>query len=99
MAHCQHQIVYVVVVVGTNILEFLNTNELNWSAMQLVDRVVGVQNVFGIMWTTLGLFKAFKNFNLLKFDELMALVIPFIQSHARSTNEAHVVIRWSIKLT
>jgi hypothetical protein len=29
MAHCQHQIVYVVVVVGTNILEFLNTNELN----------------------------------------------------------------------
>jgi hypothetical protein len=29
MAHCQHQIVYVVVIVGTNILGFFNTNELN----------------------------------------------------------------------
>jgi hypothetical protein len=36
---------------------------------------VGVLDVRGTMWATLGLFKTLTNFSLPKFDELVALMV------------------------
>jgi hypothetical protein len=58
------------------LLKLSNTNELELSVGQSLDQNVSVQNVFITMWAILGLFKILTNFSLLKFDELVTLMIP-----------------------
>jgi len=71
----QHQIVFAVVVANVNTLTLFNTNELKLIVGQSINQNVGVLNVHGTMWATLGLFKTLTNFSLPKFDELVALVV------------------------
>jgi hypothetical protein len=68
-------------------------------AKQSVDHIIGVQNVFAIIQTTLSLFKTLKNLTLLKFEKLAASVVPTIKSHARSIGDAHIVCGQLTKLT
>jgi hypothetical protein len=72
----QHQIV--VVVASVNTLTLFNANEPQLSVGQSFNQDMGVLDVCGTMWATLGLFKTLTNFNLPKFDELVALVVPII---------------------
>jgi len=51
------------------------------------------------MWTTPSLFKTLTNFTLQKFEELVALVVPTIDTHVQSTNDAHIVCGRPTKLT
>jgi hypothetical protein len=46
------------------------------------------------MWAILGLFKTLTNFSLLKFDELVTLMVPTIQTYAQSIGEVHIVISY-----
>jgi len=74
----QHQIVFVVVVASANMLTLFNANEPKLSVGQSVNWDVGVLDVHGTMRATLGLFKPLTNFSLLKFDELVALVVSTV---------------------
>jgi len=71
----QHQIVFAVVVVSVNTLTLFNANELKLIIGQSVNWDMGVLDVCGTMWATLGLSKTLTNFSLPKFDELVALVV------------------------
>jgi len=44
----------------------------------------------------MGLFKTLTNFSLLKFDELVTLMVPTIQTYAQSIGEAHIVISYKL---
>jgi hypothetical protein len=51
--------------------------------------------MFITMSTIFGsLFKTLTNFNLSKFDELVALMVPTIQAHVKSISEGHIVTWW-----
>jgi len=52
-----------------------------------INPTLGVQDVLGMMWATLALFKSMINLTLEEFDELASHVIPTIEAHARSTCE------------
>jgi hypothetical protein len=80
-----------IVVVTFNKGTLFNTNELELGVGQLVNQNVGVQDVFTIMRKTPCLFKILTIYNLSKFDELTTLVVPTIHTHARSTNEVHII--------
>jgi hypothetical protein len=51
------------------------------------------------MGTTPSFFKTLTNFTLQKFEELVVLVVPTIESHVQSTSDAHIVCGASTKLT
>jgi hypothetical protein len=51
------------------------------------------------MWTIPSLFKTLTNFTLQKFEELVALIVPTIESHVQSTSDAHIVCGRPTKLT
>jgi len=55
--------------------------------------------VLAAMWTTPSLFKTLTNFTLPKFEELTTLVVPTIESHVRSTDDAHIICGQLTKLT
>jgi hypothetical protein len=44
------------------------------------------------MWTTPSLFKTLTNFTLQKFEKLVALVVPTIESHVQSTNDCSFIL-------
>ncbi len=56
--------------------------ELEEGVGQLMDLSVRVQDVLATMWAMLGLFKTLTNFTLAKFDDLVALVMHTIVTHA-----------------
>jgi hypothetical protein len=66
---------------------------------QLVDHKIVVWVMFSTMRITPSLFKTLTNFNSLEFEDLFVLVVPTIQAQAKTTNEAHIVLRRSTKLT
>jgi hypothetical protein len=78
-----------IVIFSVNTFKLSNANELELSVGQSVD-----QNVFITMWAILGLFKTLTNFSLLKFDELVTLMVPTIQTYAQSIGEVHIVISY-----
>ncbi len=65
----QRQCAFVVTIVVANSSNMFNANELKDDIGHSMDSNVGVQDVFAIMRTTLGLFKPLTNFILAKFDE------------------------------
>jgi hypothetical protein len=55
--------------------------------------------MFNTMWVTPSLFKTLTNFNLLEFEDLFILAVLTVQARAKTTNEAHIVLRRSTKFT
>jgi hypothetical protein len=64
-----------------NTYYLFNPNEFKLSVRQSVNHTIGVGDVLATMWTTPSLFKTLTNFTLQKFEELVALVVPTIESH------------------
>ncbi len=88
-----HQMVFTVAIANANTLDLFNSKELYLSVGQLVDHKVGVWDMFNTMRVTPSLFKTLTNFNLFDFEDLFVLVVPTIQAQAKTTNEAHIVLR------
>jgi hypothetical protein len=78
----QRQYVFVIIIVVANSSFMFNADELEEGMGQPMDSSMGIQDVFITMSTTLKLFKTLTNFNLVKFDELVLVVIPVIVCHA-----------------
>jgi hypothetical protein len=94
-----HELVFTIAVANANTLDLFNSKELYLNVGQLVDHKVSVRDMFNTMRVAPSLFKTLTNFNFLKFEDLFVLVVPFIQAHAKTTNEAHIMLKWSTKLT
>jgi hypothetical protein len=77
----QRQYVFVVIIVVANSFFMFNADESEEGMCQPMDSSMGVQDVFITMQTTLKLFKILTNFNLVKFNELVLIVIPTIACH------------------
>ncbi len=90
---------FVVTIAVANIHYLFNPNEFKLGVGQSVDHTIGVWDVLATMWTTPSLFKTLTNFTLQKFEELVALVVPTIDTHVQSTNDAHIVCGRPTKLT
>jgi hypothetical protein len=87
-AHKLHYIVFKTTIIGVNTFKLSNANELELSVGQSL-----YQNLFITMWAIPSLFKILTNFSLLKFDELVTLNGPHIQTFAQSIiGKAHIVI-------
>ncbi len=91
--------VFAAAIANVNTLDLFNSKELYLSASQLVDHKVSVWYMFNTMWITPSLSKTLTKFNLLKVEDLFVLVVPTVQAHAKTINEAHIVFRQSTKLT
>ncbi len=83
----QRQYVFVVIIVVANSSFMFKVDELEEGMGQPMDSSIEVQDVLIIVQTTLKLFKTLTNFNLVKFDELVLVMIPSIACHAWSTSE------------
>lgn len=88
----QRKYVFVVIIVVANSFFMFNVDELEKGMGPPMDSSMGIQDVFITMQTTLKLFKTLTNFNLVKFDELVLVVIPTIACHAWSTSEHYIQI-------
>jgi hypothetical protein len=78
----QRQYVFVVIIVVANSSFMFKVDELEEGMGQPMDSSIEVQDVLIIVQTTLKLFKTLTNFNLVKFDELVLVMIPSIACHA-----------------
>jgi hypothetical protein len=84
------QMVMQVAIASSSSFHLFNGNEWTEGGFHTVNREEGVRDVLASMRTTPTLFKGNTNFTLPEFDELCALVTPFIVDNARSTGEGHI---------
>lgn len=83
------------VIAGTQ--ELFNPNELRNQGS--VDHTIGARDTLGAMLKTPWFFKTLTNFEVHEWQELCSLVVPTIESNARSTGLPHLVSGRPMKLT
>jgi len=91
--------VFAATITVANTHYFFNPNEFELGVSQLVDHTICVWNVLAIMQIIPSLFKTLTNVILSKFEKLVAIVVPTIKSHVRSSSDTHIICGWSTKLT